>query len=55
MENRLEMLREGKTLTSSLLIKKIAKKATGGVSFIRLGAYNTLEYVYIKTPKNLDI
>jgi hypothetical protein len=55
MDDRLKMLREGKTLTSSFLIKKMARKATGGVSFIRLGPSNYLEYVYISKPKNLDI
>jgi len=54
MEDRLKMLAEGKTLTSSPLIKKMARKTVGGVSFVKLGVSNSLEYVYIKTPRNLE-
>ncbi len=54
MDDRLKMLSEGKTLTSSTLIKKLAKKTVGGISFIRLGPSNYLEYIFISIPKDLD-
>ena len=54
MDDRLKMLSEGKTLTSSTLIKKLARKTVNGVSFVRLGSSNYLEYIFINTPKDLD-
>ena len=54
MDERLEMLKAGKTLTSSYLIKKIEKKYGKGVSFVRKLKSNYLDYVFISVPKNLD-
>ena len=46
------MLAEGKTLTSSFLIKKAAREAKGGVAFVRVGSGKRLEYIFLPKPKN---
>ena len=52
---RLQMLREGKTLTSSFLIKRLEyKQRSRGVSFIRMLDNNHLDYVFIEAPRIIE-
>lgn len=54
-KERSEMLREGKTLSSSFLVKRIEyKQRRRGVSFIRVLDNNQLDYVFIEAPQNLE-
>lgn len=53
-QERLQMLREGKTLTSSFLVKQLVNaNRKDGVYFARVLNSNRIDYVFIEKPKFL--